>query len=75
MRTVLLPVSLGLAAGGLSVIPASRLLRSFLHQIAPYDPVSLVAAAFAWLCAAAIAAYLPARRATRIDPLLALRAE
>jgi predicted permease len=75
MRSVLLPVSLGLAAGGLSVIPASRLLRSFLHQIAPYDPVSLVAAAFALLCAAAIAAYLPARRATRIDPLLALRAE
>jgi putative ABC transport system permease protein len=73
LRSVLLPVALGLAAGGLSVIPASRLLRSFLHQIAPYDPVSLGAAAVALLGAAALAAYLPARRATRIDPLLALR--
>ncbi len=73
LRSVLLPVALGLAAGGLSVFPASRLLRSFLHQIAPYDPVSLAAAAAVLLCAAALAAYLPARRATRIDPLAALR--
>jgi putative ABC transport system permease protein len=73
LRSVLLPVALGLAAGGLSVIPASRLLRSFLHQIAPYDPVSVAAAAVALLWVAALAAYLPARRATRIDPLVALR--
>jgi predicted permease len=73
LRSVLLPVALGLAAGGVFVIPASRLLRSFLHQIAPYDPISLAAAAAALLCAAALAAYLPARRATRIDPLVALR--
>ena len=73
LRGVLLPVALGLAAGGMSVVPVSRLLRSFLHQVAPYDPVSLAAAAGALLCAAAISAYLPARRATRIDPLVALR--
>jgi predicted permease len=75
LRSVLLPVSLGLAAGGISVVPASRLLRAFLHQIEPYDPVSLAAAAGVLLCGAALAAYLPARRATRIDPLVALRAE
>ena len=73
LRSVLLPVAVGLAVGGLSVIPASRLLRSFLHQIAPFDPISLAAAAAALLCTAALAAYLPVRRATRIDPLVALR--
>jgi ABC-type lipoprotein release transport system permease subunit len=52
-----------------------RLLRSLLVGVAPLDPLTLVAAAFALVGAAALAAFLPARRAALVDPAAVLRQE
>jgi ABC-type antimicrobial peptide transport system permease subunit len=53
----------------------SRLLTTLLFQISPTDPVALGAACLVLLGVAAAAAYLPARRATSIDPVQALRTD
>jgi putative ABC transport system permease protein len=53
----------------------SRLLSALLFEVSPSDPVSLGGACVVLLAVGAIAAYLPARRASRIDPASALRAE
>lgn len=60
-------VGLALAAG------LTRLLRSLLYEVAPTDPWTFGGAALALLAAAALAGYLPARRAGRLDPLTVLR--
>jgi putative ABC transport system permease protein len=52
---------------------AGRLFSRMLFGISPADPVSLAAAAGVLLAVACIACYLPARSATRIDPMIALR--
>jgi ABC-type lipoprotein release transport system permease subunit len=53
----------------------TRFISSLLFGIEPNDPATVTFAAIVLICAAALAAYLPARRATRIDPLHALRCE
>jgi putative ABC transport system permease protein len=61
-------------AGGLVLSAAAvRLLRSFLYGLSPYDPAAFMAASAAWLMVAMLASWLPARRATRVDPLTALK--
>jgi len=66
-------IGAGLAAGtGLSVA-ASRLIGSRLYGVAPQDPSTVIVATGVLLLAAATAAYLPARRASRLDPMTALR--
>ena len=68
-------VSLGVALGLAGAFAASRVLGSLLYQVRPADPPAF-AAAFALLIASvALAAYLPARRAMRVDPVIALRYE
>jgi len=52
-----------------------RLLKSLLYEVAPLDPVTFVAAPLALLMVAALACYLPALRAARIDPAVTLRGE
>jgi predicted permease len=69
VRPVLLGLAIGLAGGLL----ASRAARSLLFHVAPGDPVTLSSAALIILAAAAIAAWLPARRASRVDPVVVLR--
>ncbi|HEY3934339.1 MAG TPA: ADOP family duplicated permease [Gemmatimonadales bacterium] len=69
------PVAWGALAGLLTAIAAGRVLRSMLYQVGPNDPAALGAAAAVVLLAAMLACVLPARRATRVDPNLALRAE
>jgi putative ABC transport system permease protein len=54
---------------------AARLLRGLLFEIAPLDPPTVVAAAILLVAAAAVASYLPARRASSVDPISSLRAE
>jgi putative ABC transport system permease protein len=69
----LYPVSAGGVLGLLAFVPLSRAFRSYLYGISPADPVSIAAAAAILLVAAVAAAYVPARRASAIDPLVALR--
>jgi ABC-type antimicrobial peptide transport system permease subunit len=65
----------GLAIGYLAAIFVARLLTGFLYGVSPFDPRAYVAVA-AVLCAAGLtAAFWPARRATKIDPITALRCE
>nr|MDQ3282540.1 ABC transporter permease [Acidobacteriota bacterium] len=66
---------IGLIAGTLAAIAATRLLQSLLFGVSASDPLVIV---LVWLGVAAVAflaTYIPARRATRVDPLIALRAE
>ena len=73
IRSALVPVVIGMVAGAGLMIPFSTALRSFLFGVNRSDPWAFLAACAALLVAAAAAAYLPARRASRIDPLVALR--
>jgi predicted permease len=64
------------SALGLLLAPAvARLLRSLLHGVSPFDPSTLVGVPLGIAVITALACYLPARRATRVDPMVALRAE
>ena len=65
----------GLALGTVSALAASRLFAGLLHGISPTDPVSFVTGALLLALVAVVACYIPARRATRVDPTIALRAD
>ncbi len=65
----------GLAVGLLLALGLGRLVSGLLYQVSPFDPVTIAVAAAALASATLIATYLPARRATRIAPLEALRTE
>jgi predicted permease len=68
-------VGLGAAVGLLAALATSRVLTALLFQVSPTDPISLGVACIVLLGVAAAAAYLPARRATSIEPVEALRAD
>jgi putative ABC transport system permease protein len=72
---VALLVGVGLAAGLGAALASTRLLASFLYGLSPADPVTLALAAVLLAAVAALAGYLPARRASRLDPMVALREE
>ncbi|HEY4360751.1 MAG TPA: ADOP family duplicated permease [Bryobacteraceae bacterium] len=65
----------GLTLGFLAAIPVSRLMRSQLFGVSPFDPVAYLSVAVVFAAAATAASYAPARRASRIDPSSALRYE
>jgi putative ABC transport system permease protein len=75
LRQGLTLVAGGLAIGLLGALALSRVLSAYLYQTTPYDPVVLVLVVAAFLTAGVIACLGPARRATKVDPLIALRAE
>jgi len=66
-------VSLGLAIGILAAVAFSRFIESLLYEVRGNDPVTLGIAVLVLCITAAIACFLPARRAARIDPIVALR--
>ena len=68
-------VGIGLAVGLGAAVLASRLLRSFLFGLSGVDPATYAAVALLLAVSSLAAAFVPARRATRIDPLVALRDE
>jgi putative ABC transport system permease protein len=68
-------VGVGLAAGLLGAFVASRALRSVLYNVAPLDPAALISALLTLSLVALIACFLPARRASLVDPIEALRME
>ena len=75
MRQGFTIVAIGLAAGGLLAASAAFGLRQLLYGVRPLDPIAWAAALTALLVAAALANFVPARRAMRIDPMTALRSE
>ena len=75
MRGVLLPVASGLLAGALIALGASRLIGSLLFGVEPAAAATFIVAAALVAGIAAAAAYLPARRASRLNPIDLLRAE
>ncbi|HET7452221.1 MAG TPA: ABC transporter permease [Thermoanaerobaculia bacterium] len=75
LRDALTPTVAGLAAGSLGAVACTRLLRSQLFGLSALDPAVLAGSAGVLLAAAALAAWLPARRASSVDPMTALRVE
>jgi putative ABC transport system permease protein len=75
LRQGLTLVAIGLVLGMLAAAAAARVLSTYLYQTAPRDPVIMVGVAFAFLASATLACLAPARRATTVDPLIALRTE
>jgi macrolide transport system ATP-binding/permease protein len=73
LREVCVLAVLGLAIGLPLARTASRLVESFLFELKPNDPRALAVAVAILLCAALAAGYGPARRASRVDPMIALR--
>jgi predicted permease len=65
----------GVAAGLAVAVAVTRVLQSLLFGVSPTDPLSYLAAAGLLAAVAALAAWLPARRAARVDPMVALRSE
>lgn len=68
-------VAVGLALGMISALACAHLLSSMLHGVRPTDTLALVLAASALALVAIVASYVPARRAMRTDPMVALRYE
>jgi putative ABC transport system permease protein len=65
----------GLATGTVGAYYLTRAMTSLLFEVKPADPATMLVVGGALLAMAVVASYIPARRATRIDPLVALRAE
>ena len=75
LRDALWMVAVGAVAGIPASLLLTRLAESLLFGVKPNDPLTLVAAATLLVAVTAVAAFLPARRATRVDPMIALRDE
>ena len=75
LREVLVLAAVGLAISVPTALGASKLVESFLFGMKPNDPLALTLAVAILLSAALLAGYVPARKASRIDPMIALRHE
>jgi putative ABC transport system permease protein len=75
VRQGLTLVAIGLAIGLTAAVAMSRALSAYLYQTTSHDPLVLVTVAAAFLASGAVACLGPARRATMVDPLIALRTE
>jgi macrolide transport system ATP-binding/permease protein len=74
-RQGLFVVAVGLATGLLAAAGAARVMRSFLVGVGPGDPLTYAIVSLLLVSVALLACWIPARRATRVDPLVALRYE
>jgi putative ABC transport system permease protein len=75
LRRALVVVGIGIAAGLAGAVAFSRVMSSLLFEVSATDPGVFVAIAAMLLVVAAAAGFIPARRATRVDPMVALRSE
>jgi len=75
MREILVLVALGIAVGVPVTFAGNRLVSSLLFGLSPTDPTTMLAAPIIMLAVAVLAGYLPARRASKVDPMVALRYE
>jgi ABC-type antimicrobial peptide transport system permease subunit len=71
----LMLAGIGVTIGIGGAVAMSRAFSTLLYEVSPIDPVSLIAATVALIAIAALACFLPARRASQIDPMIALRSE
>jgi putative ABC transport system permease protein len=75
VRSALATALLGIGVGLAAAYALTRTIASFLYEVSPTDPATAVGVAVALLAVAALAAFVPARRAASVDPALTLRAE
>ena len=75
VRESVWPLAIGIAMGLAGAVAAGHAIASLLFDIRPTDPPTYMATALALSLTALTAAYIPARRAARVDPIVALRAE
>jgi putative ABC transport system permease protein len=66
---------LGVAIGVIAALSLTRLMRGLLFEVSPIDPPTFASVALLLILVALLACYIPARRATRVDPMIALRHE
>ena len=69
----LIPVAVGIACGLAGALGLTRLMSGLLYEVKPFDPLTFGAVAGLLAAVAVIACYLPARRATAVDPMIAMR--
>jgi ABC-type antimicrobial peptide transport system permease subunit len=67
--------AIGIAIGVVLSFGVTRIIKSFLYNVTPTDPLSFVGTAAFLAVVALLAGYIPARRATSVDPIVALRTE
>jgi putative ABC transport system permease protein len=75
LREALVLAGLGLAAGLFAAVGFTRVISALLYDVSPTDPITLLVVSSTLLFAALLAAFVPALRATRVDPMHALRSE
>jgi putative ABC transport system permease protein len=75
LRQGMIPLTIGLIVGLVAAMGVNRVLKSQLVQVSPADPLTLVVASAALILAATLGCLIPARRAMRVDPVVALRHE
>jgi len=75
VRNGVLLAALGIAVGLVAAAGVTRLMISLLYEVEPVDPLTYAAVAVALVAVAALASYLPARRASTVDPAESLAAE